>query len=144
MQFFHRYPIQIRFSDIDLLNHVTNSVYQQYLDLGRLQYFSDVLQDTIDWNGDSLILVSVNVNFISQVRLHHKVEVRTKVVKLGNKSVEMKQQIFNLTTNEVAVESTSIMVGYHVPQGVSIPIPQRWRQWFTEFEKDMVFELQPN
>lgn len=142
MQFFHKYPVQIRFSDIDLLNHVTNSVYQQYLDLGRLHYFVDVLQEPMDWNEEGLILVSVSVNFMSQVKLYDQVEVRTKVVKLGNKSLEMKQQVFNLTTNEAAAEGTSIMVGYHAPQGTSIPIPQRWRQRFMEFEKDLDFDLQ--
>lgn len=36
--YFHSTPIQIRFNDIDQLGHATNSVYQQYFDLGKMAY----------------------------------------------------------------------------------------------------------
>jgi acyl-CoA thioester hydrolase len=48
VNFFHITPIQIRFNDIDKLNHVTNSVYQQYFDLGKMDYFNDVLQEQMN------------------------------------------------------------------------------------------------
>ena len=32
-------PIQMRFNDVDALGHVNNSMYQQYFDLGRVDYF---------------------------------------------------------------------------------------------------------
>ena len=97
MKYFHKHPIQKRFSDIDMLGHVTNSIYQQYFDLGRMYYFSEVLNEKMDWQDEGLILVSININFMAQVKLYEDIEVRTKIVKLGNKSLEMHQQIFNLT-----------------------------------------------
>ncbi len=142
MQFFHKTPIQIRFSDIDLLRHVTNSMYQQYFDLGRLHYFVDVLQEVFDWQSEALILVSVSTDFMSQTRMHEQLEVHTKVVKLGNKSLEMQQQVYNLTTNSVAAQCKSVMVGYHVQKDISIPLLPRWREHFTQYEKDMDFGLQ--
>lgn len=137
MEFYHKYPIQIRFNDIDLLSHVTNSVYQQYFDLGRMYYFKEVLQEQLDWKKEGLILVSIHINFISQVQLNDEVEVRTKVVKLGNKSLEMSQQVFNHSTNSVAAESTSIMVGYDIPRAESMPLLQRWRDKIENFETDI-------
>lgn len=141
MKFFHNHPIQKRFSDIDMLGHATNSVYQQYFDLGRMHYFTDVLKEKMDWQEEGLILVSVSINFMAQVRLYEEIEVRTKIVKLGNKSLEMHQQVYNLTAQCVAAESKSIMVGYQVIQETSIPIPQRWRESIAKFETDIDFEL---
>jgi acyl-CoA thioester hydrolase len=140
-QFFHILPIQKRFSDIDMLGHATNSIYQQYFDLGRLHYFIDVLNAQMNWLEEGLILVSINVNYISQITLYQDIEVRTKVTKLGNKSLEVLQQVFNVTTQMVAAESKSIMVGYRGKDGVSIPVPDKWRQKILAFESDTDFGL---
>jgi acyl-CoA thioester hydrolase len=141
MQFYHSHPIQKRFSDIDMLGHATNSVYQQYFDLGRMHYFIDVFNEQMDWQEEGLILVNINISYLSQVKLEEDIEVRTKIVKIGNKSVEMHQQIFNLSTQDVAAESKSIMVGYRGKEGVSIPVPQRWSKKIADFEKDIDFSL---
>ena len=136
-KFFHHIPIQVRFNDLDMLGHTTNSVYMQYFDLGRLHYFLDVLRERMDWRKESLILVSVNVNFIAQVKLYDQVEVRTKVVKLGNKSLELVQQIYNTTSQIIAAEGKSVMVGYCGKDETSIPLPSRWREGIIQFEKDL-------
>lgn len=133
----HTHPIQIRFNDIDMLGHTTNSVYMQYFDLGRLHYFTNVLKERMDWRDEGLILVSININYLAQTKLYDELEVRTKVTKLGNKSLEMHQQIYNKTTNEVAAEGKSTMVGYSSSIQQSIPLPTRWREHFANFEKDI-------
>ncbi len=133
----HTHPIQIRFNDIDMLGHTTNSVYMQYFDLGRLHYFTDVLKERMDWQDEGLILVSININYLAQTKLYDELEVSTKVTRLGNKSLEIHQQIYNKTTNEVAAEGKSTMVGYSGSIRQSIPVPTRWRERFANFEKDI-------
>ena len=140
-KFYHSCPLQIRFNDIDTLGHATNSVYQQYFDLGRMEYFSDVLQEEMDWQEEGLILVSININYLAPVKLYDEIEVRTKIVKLGNKSLEMVQQVYNLTKQSVAAESKSIMVGFSGKTQQSIPIAERWRKRIANFEKDIDFGL---
>lgn len=140
-KFYHYCPLQIRFNDIDTLGHATNSVYQQYFDLGRMEYFSDVLQEQMDWQEEGLILVSININYLAPVKLYDEIEVRTKIVKLGNKSLEMVQQVYNLTNQSVAAESKSIMVGFSGKIQQSIPVAERWRKRIANFEKDIDFGL---
>jgi acyl-CoA thioester hydrolase len=139
--FFHNHPIQKRFSDIDMLGHATNSIYQQYFDLGRMHYFYEVFGEQMDWQEEGLILVNINISYLSQVKLEEDIEVRTKIVKIGTKSVEMHQQIYNLSTQNVAAESKSIMVGYRGKEGISIPVPERWTKKIASFEKDIEFNL---
>lgn len=136
-QYHHNHPIQVRFNDIDMLGHTTNSVYMQYFDLGRLHYFTDVLKERMDWHYEGLILVSININYLAQTKLYNELEVRTKVTKLGNKSLEMHQQIYNKTTGEVAAEGKSVMVGYSSSKEQSIAVPTRWREAFANFENDI-------
>lgn len=141
MEFFHKHPIQKRFSDLDMLGHATNSIYQQYFDLGRMHYFTQVLNERMSWENEGLILVNISISFIEQVKLYDDIEVRTKIHKIGNKSLQMAQQIFNLTTQKVAAQSESTMVGYHGKQNASIPIPSRWRERIAAYESDTNFDL---
>lgn len=141
LNFFHSVPIQIRFNDIDKLDHATNSVYQQYLDLGRMDYFDSVLKEVMEWKVEGLILVSISIDFISPVKLYDRVEVRTKITRMGNKSLDMKQEIYNISTGQVSASSSSVMVGYRGLTEESIPIPLRWRDGIRAFEKDVLFEV---
>ena len=135
--FNHVLPIQTRFGDIDSLGHTNNTVYIQYIDLGRLRYLVDVIQEQMDFDNQGLIVASINFNFLSPAKMFDQLEVRTKVSKIGNKSLVMIHQIYNKTTNVVAVEGKSVMVGYSNKSEDSIPIPTQWRERIIAFDKDV-------
>ncbi|MBN1988849.1 MAG: acyl-CoA thioesterase [Bacteroidales bacterium] len=131
----HKTPIQIRFSDLDKLNHVSNSVYQQYYDLGRIAYFDDVFKERISWDPEGLIVVSIKLDFYKAITLYDKMAVRTKIVKIGNKSLTMYQDLYNEDTGEVTSASESVMAAVDYHKGESIPMPQRWRERIGAFEQ---------
>lgn len=135
--YFHRTPIQIRFNDIDKLSHVTNSVYQQYFDLGRLKYFSDILKEKMNWEVEGLVLASISIDYLIPIRLWDNIVVLTKVYEIGNKSLKMRQEIHNNSTGETAAVSKAVMVCFSNGAGKSIPIPPRWRELILNFEKDL-------
>ena len=138
LSFNHRTPIQIRFNDIDKLEHVNNSVYQQFYDLGRVAYFDDVLQEQMDWNIEGLILASITIEFLVSIKLHDRIEVRTKVFEIGNKSLKMVQELYNLTTGAISSSSQSVMVNYSNGQGKTLLIPEKWRGRIMSFEGDLL------
>ena len=84
--FHHIVPIQIRFNDTDQLEHVNNSVYQQYYDLGRLDYFEDVLHEHMNWEVEGLIMASITIDFLMPIRLFDKIEVRARFMRLVTKA----------------------------------------------------------
>ncbi len=139
--FFHSAPVQIRFNDIDKLGHVTNSVYQQYFDIGKMAYFNQVLEEQMDWEEEGLILVSIAIDFINPVFQYDDIVVRSKVVQLGNKSLKMVQDIFDRTTGNICATSKSVMVGFSNNRGESIQVPEKWRNRIKAFEKDILFEV---
>jgi acyl-CoA thioester hydrolase len=84
-------------------------------------------------------MVSISIDFVAQVKLYDTVFVRTKIIRLGNKSLDMVQDIFNETTGKVVAKSKGVMVGYNGADEASIPIPTRWRERIAAFESDVLF-----
>ena len=66
----HFIPIQIRFSDVDRLNHVNNACYLNYFELGRVKYFNEVFKDKINFilaeNLDEVFAVAFDHNAKNQ------------------------------------------------------------------------------
>ena len=93
-----RTPIMLRFTDIDPLGHVSNSVYPQFLDMGRIDMYHAIeaeieklkLTDVQPIN----VVASLKIDFISEVRLEHEVHVETWCERIGNKSMTLGQEIF--------------------------------------------------
>lgn len=42
--FKHRYPVQVRMTDLDPVGHVNNGVQLSYYDMGRLNYLEIIQQ----------------------------------------------------------------------------------------------------
>ncbi len=141
LTYFHTTPIQIRFNDIDQLGHVTNSVYQQYLDLGKMSYFDEVLKERMDWEEGGLILASINIEFINSIKLYDRVIVRTKIYHIGNKSLKMSQDLFDESTGQVVATSKSTMVAFSNKKQTTIKVLERWRERILAFEHDTLFEV---
>jgi acyl-CoA thioester hydrolase len=141
VNFFHITPIQIRFNDIDKLDHVTNSVYQQYFDLGKMDYFNDVLQEQMYWEDVGLILASISIDFVNPIKLFDEIIVRTKIHHIGNKSLKMAQELYNKSTEKIAATSKSTMVGYNNAKEITVIIPERWRKRIITYEHDILFKV---
>ena len=135
--FRHKVPVQMRFSDVDGFGHVNNGVYNDYYDVGRMYYMRDILGwlpgDTT--RDDQLVVVHTNTDFIRQIFLGQSVEVLSRIVKLGNKSLQMIQWL--VADGEVAPLSVceSVMAGFRRSSGTSFVLPNEWRQRITQFEK---------
>jgi acyl-CoA thioesterase FadM len=95
----------------------------------------------MDFRKEGLILVNITVNYLNPIKLYDSIEVRTKVVGWGNKSLEMLQQVYNLTSKSVAAESKGIMVGFCGDENTTIAIPERWKKKILEFERDIDCKL---
>ncbi len=134
MEFYHSLPIQIRFNDIDLAQHVNNSVYQEYFDLGRLNYFEKVMGKAMRFSGLSLVIASCKVDFFKPLFLHDAVYVETRVEVLGTKSLEMVQRIMHRGEPEPRALAVTIMVCFNYATQVSENLPDLWKDKIRKFE----------
>ena len=65
---------------------------------------------------------------------HERIEVRTQVDRMGDKSFRMIQAIVNADTEEVKCLCATIMVGFDVARGCAAPIAEEWKVALNAFE----------
>ncbi len=55
----HQFDVQLRFNDVDLFGHVNNSVYLQFFDLAKYNYFCAVMDEGFEIKDVALVLVNI-------------------------------------------------------------------------------------
>lgn len=130
----HFTDIQPRFNDYDLVGHVNNVVYQHYFDLARLYYFQEVIGQRINGNEYTLIMASISTEYVRPILIDEKISVKTRIDLLGNKSIEMSQEIINSETNEIKSSSRATHVVFSIKQHLTTEIPEEWREKIFAFE----------
>lgn len=133
LNFHHTLPIQLRFNDVDKFGHVNNTVYFTYYDLGKTDYFSTVYP-ALNWDKDGVVVVHIEVDFISQILGTSKVAVETAVTEIGNKSMTMIQRVIDTETREIKCLCRSILVAFDLEKHDSIEIPEEWKEAICAFE----------
>ncbi len=133
-QFRHRLPIQIRFNDIDMLGHVNNAIYLQYLDLGKSHYFQDVVPEAVDWKHINIVVVNINCDYYAPTHITEPIAVHTTTIKVGEKSLKLEQRIVNTATGEVKCVCYTVMAGFDLTTGLSAPIDRQWVKAISQYE----------
>ncbi|MCK5028311.1 MAG: acyl-CoA thioesterase [Bacteroidales bacterium] len=139
MKFLHKTPIQIRFNDIDIMAHVNNSVYQNYFDLARTKYFEEIFEQKIIWKKKALVLAKITIEYLNPILFDEEIVVLSKVYKLGNKSLQMKQEIVNAATNEVKAKNDAVLVAFGTQENEAVSLSDDWKNKIALFEKDLSF-----
>jgi acyl-CoA thioester hydrolase len=132
-------PVQVRFSDVDILGHVSNTVYQNYYDAGKVHYFDEVLPE-IDFVTIGLVGASIKIDYLKPIYMRTKILVETHVTHVGNKSLTMGHQLVEEETGEVLSTCSVVLVCYNIKDKVSMPIPESWKQKIAAYDKDVVIK----
>lgn len=133
----HIIPIQIRFSDVDRLQHVNNACYLNYFELGRVMYFRDVFKTKINWNKEGFILVRTEINHLLPIFLNDEIYCCTRVKSFGNKSMIVENAIIKIQNNKPieCAEGIGVLVAMNYIKQTSKIIPSNWKNAIKKFEK---------
>ena len=96
--FRHHVPVQMRFADIDILGHVNNGAYLQYMDLAKVRYFSETLADTLDWHKETLVVANINCTFMAPTFWGDEIEVVTTIESISVHSLILLQRVVDTRT----------------------------------------------
>lgn len=132
--FFHSSDLQIRYNDIDMAGHVNNAIHMYYYDYGKLKYFNNVFADLIKWREKGFVVVKTTIEYNHPIYLEDSIKVYNKITKIGNKSIEMFQAIYN-QNNIINSFNTSVMVGFNYITQESLVISDEWKDKIRAFEK---------
>lgn len=119
-------PIQKRFADVDPSQHVNNVAQQNYFDVGKVDYYREVLGAEVLMGDLRIVTVSTSTSYLGQVRFYDDVRVSTTCERVGTKSMTLLQRL--IVGGEVRSESRSVMVVFDFAAQVSRPVPDAWRE----------------
>ena len=119
-------PIQIRFSDMDPMQRVNNSVYSSYLELGRLDFCKKyisikTLQDI------PFVLVRVELDILNSLRPGEEADVQTWVSRVGTTSWDFAANIINPITKIIYAKAKTVQVYYDYRLDTKLSIPSEFR-----------------
>lgn len=134
-EFRHRQPVQLRFNDADMFGHINNTVYLQFFDLAKLEYFKCLMGGRIDWKAFGLVVANINCDFFEPSYLEEQLEVMTAVASLGNKSLVLEQRIVSVATGSVKAIASTTMVNFSLATGATETISDDWRRRIADFEQ---------
>jgi acyl-CoA thioester hydrolase len=115
----------MRFNDIDGFGHVNNSVYNEYLDCGRVDYLCRIPGIDFLSGVERLVVVHIETDFLKPSFMGDDLAVHTQIDKIGEKSITMIQSIIG-TKNEVKLKSRSVMSTFNINENTSFILPENW------------------
>ena len=121
--------IEVRFRDLDPMNHVNNAVYVTYLEQARAKYLIDVLD--MDIERPNLVVASLSIDYRRPIEWGEAVSVSVETTELGGSSFEMAYEI--RADGETAATAETVQVTID-PNGDSRPVPDEWRDRLESFE----------
>ena len=131
----HKIEVQPRFNDFDPMGHVNNTIFMNYFDIGKVAYFKAVWNtDFIDWREIGLVIARIETDFISPILMDERVVVRTTILRIGNKSLELSQQLINPDTNQLKAAARTIMVGFDINTNSAEPITEKCVEAISRYE----------
>lgn len=136
MSFRHATPIQIRFADVDAMNHVNNAKYLTYIETARICYFKEVLLRTDMRVSPGFILAKATIDFLLPVAIADEIKVMTRCSRIGNKSFDLEYEIIRLNPYPPATvaKAQTVLVGYDYQSQKTIQIPEEWKKKIGEYE----------
>jgi acyl-CoA thioester hydrolase len=136
--FKHKFPIQIRFKDIDRMGHVNNAVYLTFIETARVHYFDSVVGHGNKWSHQvGLILARTEIDYKAPVFLRDSIVVYTRCSRIGTKSITIDWVIVrdNNAAEEVVAKGISVLVCYDYDHNTTIAVPAEHRQLLEAFER---------
>ncbi|HVN30372.1 MAG TPA: thioesterase family protein [Thermoanaerobaculaceae bacterium] len=113
-------PIELRYSDVDAMNHVNNAVYVAFLEVARLRLW----REHFDFSGSArdipLIVARVAVDYRSPIGLEDLVEVGVGVKAIGRTSFTLAYRVE--ASGRLAADAESVQLHYDYGDRRPVPI----------------------
>ncbi len=123
-------PIEVRFRDLDVLEHVNNAVYATYLEVARLRYLTDVGLGAPP--KPTMMVARLEIDFQTSIVFGQRVEVGIRVAEIGAKSFAFAYEV--RADGEIAAVGKSVQVWFDFASNQSVRVPDSARERIRAFE----------
>lgn len=113
-------PIEVRFSDIDAMNHVNNAVTVTYLEIARVRLWRECLGTVHHASDFPFILARVAIDYRSPIHFGDQVVVRIGVSRVGGSSFTLVYRVE--ASGRLAAEAETVQVMFDYATRRPVPI----------------------
>jgi acyl-CoA thioester hydrolase len=105
----HRYPLRVRWSDLDSYGHVNNVKYYDYIQEARIS----LVNGTVGWEPEAVwMVVRQDLEYVKPIDFRiEPYEVATAVSAIGNRSFTLAAEIRDPTSSTVYATARTVVVG---------------------------------
>lgn len=122
-----------QFADTDMQGHVNFLAYSKWFDRVRTPIYRE-LDPTLNFSPHGMVVLKTEMTFLKEVSVTSDVQIRTWVSLLGNKSLEVTQDVWQEGVRR-AVGKT-IFCGFNFETHSSEPISDEFRAVFEKYRWD--------
>ncbi|AXI46747.1 thioesterase [Sulfitobacter sp. SK012] len=124
---------QVRFSELDALNHVNNAVYMEWFERLRVRYVQEIGISGYDRTNDPRIVIrSGSIHYIQEMRMDENYVVTCGCSAFRNTSFSLNQQLWSGGTKRAQFDCIVVLL---TPDGSGrMAIPDAVRQRFTDID----------
>lgn len=120
----HRFDLIVRSTDIDVIGHVNNAKYLEYMEWARFDWIwkQGFTLEELKRRGFMPVVVNISINYRKELRMLEEVQVRTTVVKMGTKSFVIRHELYNQQDELVADgDVTMVMIDAKTRRSIALP-----------------------
>ena len=118
--------VQVRFRDLDAMNHVNNAVYMTYFEIARLAFWAEI-SGVHDVHSRGLILAEQTCTYRSPARHNEILDVWLKPVAMRRSSFVYRYRITERQSGRLIATGRSVQVSYDYEAEKSIPLQPAYR-----------------
>lgn len=127
-------PVKIRFRDLDAFGHVNNAVYFTYMEIARMEYFTQIGLLKDDWPPVFFIVAEAACQFKMPLQMDTPLSIQARVSRLGRSSFDMEYHFVDETSGQLLAAGHTVQVSYDYTANCSVPLPDEWRRILMDFE----------
>ena len=121
----HWITVTLRYSDQDPMGHINNVVYGAYFAEGRNAFIGQLVKRVAPPNID-FVLAGVKIDYRKEMHYPGQIEVGSDVLRIGNKSLTLRHELFN--DDELVASAESVLVFIDTVTGASVLVPDEVRR----------------
>lgn len=135
--FFPHWSTQnIRFRDLDPLNHVNNAIFNTYYEEARISFIQIVpeLAGQME-SGYSFVLANITINYLKPVTYPSELLIGSGVKKLGNSSINSFQAIYDRDSKDLVstAEASGVWFDLEKQRPSRLPEIENREKYLIEF-----------
>jgi acyl-CoA thioester hydrolase len=125
--------LEVRWRDVDALDHVNTAVYFNYLEQARLHYMRELGFLPPNSTDVGVIIAEASCQFKSPLKLGEQVTIRARVSEFRRSSFIFEYRIEG-ESGRLAATAQTVLVCYDYEGQRPSPIPDEWREAFIAYE----------